>query len=143
MDHPKRELKYVDARALNGFAARLDGADVYGADGEKLGVVEGFIMDVQQGRPRHVVVSAGWFIHKHFLLPIGHVTLGPDGTTLSADIDKERVESFPGFDKGQFEQLEGNDFDALDHMMASVTTGVAVTELRDHYRLPAGWDGQR
>jgi sporulation protein YlmC with PRC-barrel domain len=143
MDHPKRELKYVDARALNGFAARLDGAEVYGADGEKLGVVEGFIMDVQQGRPRHVVVAAGWFIHKRFLLPIGHVTLSPDGTTLSADIVKERVESFPGFNKGEFEKLEGDDFDELDQMMASVTAGVAVTELNDHYTLPAGWDGQR
>ena len=71
MDHPKRELKYVDARALNGLAARLDGAEVYGADGGKLGVVEGVIMDVQQGRPRHVMVAAGWFIHKHFLLPVG------------------------------------------------------------------------
>ena len=30
MDHPKRELKYVDARALNGFAARLDGAECTG-----------------------------------------------------------------------------------------------------------------
>lgn len=143
MDHPKQELKYVDARALNGFAARLDGAEVYGADGEKLGVVEGFIMDVHQGRPRHVVVAAGWFIHKHFLLPIGHVTISPDGTTVSADVVKDRVESFPGFNKKEFEKLEGNDFDELDHMMASVTAGVAVTELNDHYRLPAGWDEQR
>ena len=99
-------------------------------------------MDVQQGRPRHVVVAAGWFIHKHFLLPIGHVRLSPDGTTLSADIVKERVKSFPGFNKGEFEKLEGNDFYKLDHMMATLTTGVAVTELNDHYTLPAGWDGQ-
>jgi hypothetical protein len=141
MDHPKRELKYVDARALNGLAARLDGAEVYGADGGKLGVVEGVIMDVQQGRPRHVVVAAGWFIHKHFLLPVGHVALSSDGTSLTADIIKERVEGFPGFAKSEFEKLEGEEFEELDHMMAGLTAGVAVTELEDHYKTPDGWNG--
>ena len=71
MDHTRPELRYVDAPELTGTAADLAGAIVEGADGEKLGVVEGFIVDVDQGRPRHVVVSAGWFVHKHFLLPIG------------------------------------------------------------------------
>ena len=45
MDHPKPELKYVEARALNGYAARLDGAEVLGSDGGTLGMVEGFIVD--------------------------------------------------------------------------------------------------
>jgi PRC-barrel domain len=140
MDHPKPELKYVEGRALNGFAARLDGAEVLGSDGGKLGVVDGFIVDVRQNRPRHVVVAAGWFIHKHFLLPIGHVAVGPDGTTVSADIDKSRVEGFPGFNKREFETLDGDDFDNLDRTMASITAGVAVTDLDRHYRIPAGWD---
>ena len=51
MDHPKPELKYVGARALNGYAARLDGAEVLGSDGSKLGVVDGFILDVRQNQP--------------------------------------------------------------------------------------------
>ena len=140
MDHPKPELKYVDARALNGFAARLDGAQVVGSDGGKLGVVEGFIVDVRQHRPRHVVVEAGWFVHKHFLLPIGHVTVSSDGAMLTADIDKTRVESFPGFNKGEFDTLSGDAFDDLDRTMATITAGVAVTELDSHYRLPSGWD---
>ena len=139
MDHPKPELKYVEARALHGFAARLDGAEVRGSDGGKLGVVEGFIVDVRHNRPRHVVVEAGWFIHKHFLLPIGHVIVSQDGSTVSTDIDKARVEGFPGFDKAEFEKLSGNDFDDLDRKMANLTAGVEVTELDDHYRIPAGW----
>jgi len=140
MDHPKPELKYVGARALNGYAARLDKAEVLGSDGGKLGVVDGFIVDVRESRPRYVVVEAGWFIHKHFLLPIGHVTVSQDGSSISADIDKNRVENFPGFNKGEFEKLSGDDFDDLDRMMATVTAGVAVTELDSHYRLPSGWD---
>ena len=140
MEHTKSELKYVEARDLNGFAARLDGAEVFGSDGGKLGIVDGFIVDVSQNRPRHVVVAAGWFIHKHFLLPIGHITVGPDATTVSADIDKTRIESFPGFNKREFEQLDGDDFDNLDRTMATITAGVTVTDLDIHYRIPAGWD---
>jgi PRC-barrel domain protein len=140
MDHPRPELKYVDAREMTGTAADLDGAIVEGADGEKLGVVEGFIVDIEQNRPRHVVVSAGWFIHKHFLLPIGHVTLSPDNAGLMADITKERVEGFPGFDKDEFEKFSGEELDQLDYSMASVAGGAEPAELDAHYRVPEGWE---
>jgi uncharacterized protein YrrD len=75
MDHPRPELKYVAAQDLDARSQKLDGAEVIGLDGEKLETVEGFIIDSREGRPRHVAVGAGWFIHKHFLLPIGHVSL--------------------------------------------------------------------
>ncbi len=103
MDHTRPELKYVSARELNGTAARLDGVPVVGSDGETLGKVEGFIIDVKADTPRHVVVAAGWLIHKHFLLPIGHAILTQDDATLRAGITKAQVNGFPGFDKGEFE----------------------------------------
>ena len=64
--------------------------------------------------------------------------MSPDGCTISADIDKARVEGFLGFNKGEFEKLSGNEFENLDRTMATVTAGVAVTD--SHYRLPSGWD---
>ena len=140
MDHPKPELKYVGARFLNGTAARLDGAEVMDSEGRKLGSVEGFIVDVRLGRPRHVVVEAGWFIHKHFLLPIGHVTPSPDYTTLTADISKDRVEGFPGFDKSEFEKLDGAQLDNLDRMMATLTSDGELMDLDAHYRVPEKWE---
>lgn len=140
MDHPKPELKYVGARYLNGTAARLDGADVLGSDGGQLGTVDGFIVDVRLERPRYVVVEAGWFIHKHFLLPIGHVSLSPDAAVLTADISKDRVEGFPGFDKSEFEKLDGPQLDELDRMMAKLTSGVEAGNLEAHYTVPRDWD---
>lgn len=140
MDHPKPELKYVGARFLNGTAARLDGADVLSGDGEKLGKVDGFIIDEQLGRPRYVVVEAGWFIHKHFLLPIGYVTLSPDSTLLTADISQERVEGFPGFDKREFQKLDGDQLYELDRIMATLTAGHDGADLAAHYRVPADWE---
>lgn len=140
MDHPKPELKYVGARFLNGTAARLDSADVLGSDGSTLGTVDGFIVDVERERPRYVVVEAGWFIHKHFLLPIGHVSLGPDATVLTADISKDRVEGFPGFDKSEFQKLDGSQLEELDRIMAKLTSGVEAGDVEMHYRIPSDWD---
>ena len=139
MDHPKPELKYVNARELNGTAARLDGAKVLGVDGGEMGTVEGFIMDIRQGRPRHVVVAAsGWFTHKHFLLPIGHVALSAECDGLIADISKERVAGSPGFDKSEFEKLGERQLDELDSMMTTLTDDVDHSPI-DHYQVPDGW----
>jgi hypothetical protein len=137
VDHTKPELKYVDARDLNGTAARLDGVAVIGSDGEKLGKVEGFIIDVRDQRPRHVVVNAGWFIHKHFLVPMGHVRLNSGDTELRADVAKSQVEDSPGFDKDEFAKLAGEDATRLDEMVARATG--AGTDSDDYYRMPQGW----
>ena len=95
--------------------SKLRGLEVDSVDNEKLGKLEGFIIDVNTGRPYHVVVgSGGWFRHKHFLLPIGHVALSPQQRPLVANITKDRVERFPGFDKDEFEKLSEDDLKALD-----------------------------
>src|SRR4051812_2305691 len=106
MDHPYPSLKYVDLKDLEDKEAKLAGLEVDGVDGEKLGKLEGVIVDVNSGRPYHAVVGAGhWFKHKHFLLPVGHVTFDEHGKKLVADITKDRVERFPGFDRDEFEKL--------------------------------------
>jgi sporulation protein YlmC with PRC-barrel domain len=120
MDHPKRELKWIDADDLDESGQKLSGLPVRGSDGTTLGEVEGFVIDVREGQPRHVGVAAGWFIHKHFLLPVGHVALSGDGTELVADISKEHVERFPGFDKDEFDKLDSADLDRLDQTMTGL-----------------------
>jgi len=141
MDHPLPGLKYVAAKDLDGNGISLAGLDVNGVDGEKLGEVEGFVMDVAQGRPRHVAVGAGWFMHKHFLLPIGHVSRSADGTTLVADIGKDRVERFPGFDKSEFERLGPEQLTQLDATMAAACASESSNpaSIDDHYRVPRWW----
>ena len=141
MDHARPELKYVDAKDLNGTAAKLDGVPVIGADGEKLGTVDGFIIDVRANRPRHVVVSAGWFIHKHFLVPIGHIQVSPDDSEITADVAKSDIEDSPGFDKDEFQKLAAEDAGRLDDMIAAAT-GLEPTliDAGKDYRVPHGWD---
>jgi hypothetical protein len=146
MDHPYPSMKYVDANHLDDKTVKFAGMEVDGVDGEKLGNVEGFILDVNAIRPYHVVVGSGHlFKHKHFLLPIGHVSLDETGTKLEADVAKDRVERFPGFDKREFEKLSADDLKQLAERMAAAccpadVVVVTAWETAGHYRHPDWWD---
>jgi sporulation protein YlmC with PRC-barrel domain len=146
MDHPRPTLRYVDDKDLSDAGLKLIGLEVDGRDGEKLGKVEGFIIDVASGRPYHVVVDAGgWFTHKHFLLPIGHAMLSDDEAKLIADVTKERVKRFPGFDKDRFNKLTDDDITQLDQAMAAAccpdeVVVVTAWEMGGHYRYPDWWE---
>jgi hypothetical protein len=148
MDHPRPNLRYVDAKELDDTATKLRGLEVDSASGEKLGKLEGFIIDATSGRPYHVVVgSSGWFKHKHFLLPIGHVALPSAGKTLVTDLTKDRVERFPGFDKDEFKQLSEADLKRLDNTMSStccpdevVALNLVEWETAPHLRSPTWWE---
>jgi sporulation protein YlmC with PRC-barrel domain len=146
MDHPRPNLRYVDAKALDEKAMKLRGLKVVSNRNEDLGKVEGFIIDFNTGRPYHVVVgTGGLFKHKHFLLPIGHFALTPDNSRLTADIGKDRVERIPGFDKDEFMKLSEDDLKQLEAPTAAACCpddaiiGVAAWETT-HYAYPTWWE---
>jgi hypothetical protein len=142
MDHPRSGLRYVAADELDVKARDFANMPVIGTDDERLGSVEGFIIDTFTSRPRHVVVSAGWFIHKHFLVPVGHVSLGPDGTFV-ADTTKAHVSNFPGFDPDEFEKLPPDQIDRMDTGVTSFFTGEHTTGAAGqdaHFSTPDWWD---
>ena len=146
MDHPRSGLKYVDADDLDKDTFDFDGVEVVDPAGGKLGKVDGFIIDVNAGRPYHVVVEAGnWFRHKHFLLPIGHVALDTANRRMTADVAKARVERFPGFHRSEFEKLTGDEIDRMAYTSASaccddpLDTSMAW-ESWTHYEYPSWWD---
>lgn len=152
MDHPRPWLRYVDAGDLecqaDGF--ELDGLHVHAAAGDHLGKVDGFIVDSATGRPYYVVVDAGgWFKSRLFLLPIGHVSFNRGEKQLIADLTRDRVRNFPGFDRDEFEKLSE---DALNVMDEQIVAACCPTEVIDrsmsksrfdrwaHYRSPSWWD---
>jgi hypothetical protein len=147
MKHPLPNLRYVDADDLDDKAVRLRGMEVDSFAGDKLGKVEGFIIDTLTGRPYHVVVGAGhWFKHKHFLLPVGHVTLAAGNNKLIADIAKNRVERFPGFDKDLFPKMSEEELKILNEQLAAtccpdeiVAAEVSIWETA-HYAYPTWWE---
>ena len=87
MDHPLPWLRYVDASDIDDNTIEFDGMNVKSPSGDKLGDVDGFIVDSESGRPYYVVVDAGgWFKSKDFLMPIGHVRLDADADSLISGI---------------------------------------------------------
>ena len=80
--------------------------DVESPTGDRLGELEGFVVDSVSGRPYYLAVdSGGWFKSKLFLLPVGHAQLDRERDVIVADLTRERVEQFPGFDKDEFQEF--------------------------------------
>jgi hypothetical protein len=107
--------------------------------GEKLGNVEGVIIDVTTGIPYYPVVNAGgWFRSKHFLIPIGHLALDYEARKFIADVPKERVKRFPGFDLDVFPKATPEYLDRMADEIARECC--AEREAWAHYRTPSWWD---
>ena len=149
MDHPRPWLRYVDADDLESSSLEFDDLKVESAAGEKLGDVDGFIVDESTGRPYYVAVDAGgWFKSKLFLLPIGHVAFDSGRKRLIADVTKERVERYPGFDRDEFEKLSDDELRRMDEQIVAAccpeeSIGQSTSRSRfddwAHYKSPSWW----
>jgi len=83
-------------------ASTLEADEVVNAEGEKLGSIEDIMLDVSSGRIAYAVISSGGFLgvgDKYFAVPWNALTLDVDRECFMLDIDKDRLESAPGFDK--------------------------------------------
>jgi hypothetical protein len=143
-------LRYLDADALDDAVVNYDGLDVRGPDDEKLGDLDGFIVDAEAGRVYYVVVNtAGWFRTKQLLLPIGHATLAADRTSLRIDVSKDALNRYPEFDDRRFREFTDEDLRQFEGRTAEaccpddVTNETALAswayESRRHYSQPTWW----
>lgn len=150
MNHPLPWLRYVDADDVDVAGIEIDGMKVRNDNFEKLGSVDGFIVDSTSMRPYYVVVdSGGWFKSKDFLVPVGHLRLDDDRDALVVDIPKERIDRFPGFDRDNFERLSEDDIrqmnDAICMAASATPVKYAATDpytsawTRPDYRQPDWW----
>jgi hypothetical protein len=155
VDRPLPWLRYVAAGDLDDDVVDLDGMNVQSPTGEHLGAIDGFIVDAETARPYYVVVdSGGWFKSKHFLLPVGHARLDGEADALVAQIDRERIDRFPGFDRSEFEKLSEDDLKRYNDAICNAcsTTGVVYTYSatepygraweRPDYQMPDWWRSQ-
>jgi hypothetical protein len=120
VDHPKAWLRYIDASAVSDQTLELDAMSVRNSEGDELGIVDGLVVDSGSGRALYVVVDAGWFTSRHFLVPISQIDLEPSRDALRASLTKEQIARFPGFDVGSFDELTENDIKRLSNPMSDV-----------------------
>lgn len=153
MDHPRPGLRYVSVKDLDGGRHTFEDFTVDDPNGEKLGVLKGFVMNINDAQPYYVVVDGGgWFKAKHFLVPIGHVALDSESRRLMADITKDHVKRYPGFDLDEFKKMSDEEIYGMAQQMV---TACCPTETVDrsapsearfaiwaHYRTPSWWDSR-
>jgi hypothetical protein len=96
-------LRYVDAEELErSNAGLMVGAEIRDRNNEKVGELDGFVVDAVTARPKYAVIEAGgWFKSERFLLPIGHLDVAPDGNC-TIDIERSAIERYPEFDESNW-----------------------------------------
>lgn len=83
-------------------ATTLIGDDVRNLQDESLGKIEEIMLDVEGGRIAYAVLSFGGVFgmgDKLFAVPWAALAIDPAEKTFVLDVDKDRLESAPGFDK--------------------------------------------
>jgi hypothetical protein len=144
-------LAYVDAEELHrADAGLMVGAEIRDRNQEKVGELDGFVVDAASGRPRYAVVDAGgWFKSNRFLLPIGHLEMST-GSSFTTDLDKQAVAEYPSFDQDDW--LRASADERLDFEYETLTaccpdqaadgapqTRAGVYDRWPHYHEPAWW----
>ncbi|MBG6237738.1 sporulation protein YlmC with PRC-barrel domain [Mycetocola sp. CAN_C7] len=95
----------LDSRDVGG----LQGAPVFGNDGEKLGSIGQVFLDATTGSPNWVTVKTGLFGHKETFVPLANATW--DGERVTVDTDKEALKEAPRI--GADEALSPHNEEAL------------------------------
>jgi sporulation protein YlmC with PRC-barrel domain len=104
---------YVD-QGHQGPGPRLMGADtligdhIHNMQDEHLGTVKEIMLDMQSGRVAYVVMASGGVLtigEKLFAIPWEALALDTANHQLRLNIDKDRIENAPGFDKDRWPDM--------------------------------------
>lgn len=89
-------------------ASTLEGDEVVNSAGEKLGTIDEIMIDVSAGRIAYAVLSTGGVLgigDRLFAIPWNALTLDVDRECFILDMDKERLQEAPGFDKDRWPSM--------------------------------------
>jgi sporulation protein YlmC with PRC-barrel domain len=99
-------------------ASTLEGDRVVNRQGEDLGEIDEIMLDVPRGRIAYAVMSSGGFLgmgDRLFAIPWSALTLDTDNKCFVLDVDKQRLQDAPGFDKDDWPNTADPEFDARVH----------------------------
>ncbi|HEY3204431.1 MAG TPA: PRC-barrel domain-containing protein [Thermoanaerobaculia bacterium] len=89
-------------------ASTLTGNAVRNSQGERLGKIEDFMLDLETGRIAYCVLSFGGFLgmgDKLFAVPWNAMTLDMVNHEFILDVPQERLKQAPGFDKDNWPDI--------------------------------------
>ncbi len=94
-------------------ASTLEGDDVVNRQGETLGEISDIMLDVPSGRVAYAVMTFGGVMgmgSKLFAVPWNALTLDADRECFVLDVDKQRLDKAPGFDKDHWPSMADTDW---------------------------------
>ena len=89
-------------------AGTLTGNDVYNKAGDDLGDIKEFMLDMRTGRVSYAVLSFGGFLgmgDRLFAVPFNALVLDTVNKRFTLDVNKERLETAPGFDQDNWPNM--------------------------------------
>lgn len=89
-------------------ADTLIGEDVYNTQDEDLGDIKEIMLDMNNGKIAYAVLSFGGFLgmgDKLFAVPWNALTLDTENKRFILNVDKDRLQSAPGFDKDDWPDM--------------------------------------
>ena len=89
-------------------AGTLTGNDVVNKAGDDLGDIKEFMLDMRNGRVSYAVLSFGGFLgmgDRLFAVPWDALVLDTVNKRFTLDVNKERLETAPGFDKDNWPNM--------------------------------------
>ncbi len=137
-------LRYLDAADVDHTVVDYDGLNVLGPDEERIGEVDGFIVDAQAGRLRYLVVdTGGWFSSRRVLIPVGHARLADESRALRLDVTRTALSRYPEFHEDRFREFSDEDLKRFEERMdaACCPDEPAADEYgaQRHYTQPDWW----
>ncbi len=83
---------------------KVEGTEVFGRDGQRIGAVYNFMVDKVTGRVAYAVISFGGFLglgERFFPLPWAALTYDPGRGGYVVDVDRDTLDRAPSFARGE------------------------------------------
>lgn len=89
-------------------ASTINGDSVKNAQGEDLGTIKDIMIDTENGEIAYAVLSFGGFLNmgdKLFAIPWEALDVDTENQCFILNVDKDRLENAPGFDKDNWPNM--------------------------------------
>lgn len=110
-------------------AETLIGNDVYNENNEDLGDIKDIMLDMTNGRISYAVLSFGGFLgmgERLFAVPWDALKLDTENKRFVLNVDKDRLENAPGFDKDHWPDMADQSW--KDQIESFYRTGSSMSQ---------------
>lgn len=107
MNHATENTSHSNGRNLLS-AGTITGDKVNNLQDEKLGTIQDIMLDMNDGKVRYVVLSAGGFLgmgDRLFAIPWSALKQDQHNHCFTLDVDLDRMKNAPGFDKEEWPNM--------------------------------------